>query len=102
MHERDSSTLTQFSVTMSIQQAALGALKAGRSWVDNKVKTLDAGRAAILDALSPLETTIGGSGAMYVMAKLPDGTDDMVRNSFFLLSRKSQHTLHSVPSILFF
>lgn len=59
------------------QHAALGALKAGRSWVDDKVQTLDAGRAAIMDALAPLEKTVGGSGAMYVMAKLPSGTDDM-------------------------
>ena len=61
------------------QYAALGALSAGRKWVAEKVKTLDAGREAILNALSPLETTIGGTGAMYCMAKLPDGVDDMVR-----------------------
>ena len=41
------------------------------------MRTLDAGRKAILDALAPLETTIGGSGAMYVMGKLPDDVDDM-------------------------
>jgi aspartate/methionine/tyrosine aminotransferase len=29
-----------------------------------------------LDALAPLETTIGGSGAMYVMGKLPAGMED--------------------------
>ncbi len=63
----------------STQHGALGALEAGRAWVNDKVQTLDAGRAAIMDALTPLEKTIGGSGAMYVMAKLPDGTDDMVR-----------------------
>ena len=60
------------------QRAALGALTAGRSWVDEKVKTLEASRKAIIQALEPLEEIMGGSGAMYVMAKLPDGMDDMV------------------------
>ena len=60
------------------QHGALGALSAGKQWVDKKVKTLDVGREAILDALSGMEKIIGGSGAMYVMAKLPDGMDDMV------------------------
>ena len=63
------------------QIAALGSLSAGRSWVAEKVSTLDASRDAILDALSPLaehtgSPVMGGSGAMYVMAKLPDGLDD--------------------------
>jgi len=64
------------------QIAALGALSAGRQWVHKKVETLSTGRQAILDAVSPLDTIIGGSGAMYVMAKLPNtkttaGTNDM-------------------------
>jgi len=58
------------------QVAALGALSAGRSWVIDKVATLEIGRRAILSALEPLERVIGGSGAMYVMGKLPDGMDD--------------------------
>ncbi len=58
------------------QIAALGALSAGRTWVSNKVRTLDQSRDAILKALQPLEKTIGGSGAMYVMAKLPDHCND--------------------------
>jgi len=60
------------------QVAALGALKAGRSWVLDQVSTLDTGREAILEALSPMEITFGGTGAMYVMGKLPDGMDDQV------------------------
>jgi aspartate/methionine/tyrosine aminotransferase len=60
------------------QVAALGALSAGRSWVIDKVATLEIGRRAILSALEPLERVIGGSGAMYVMGKLPDGMDDQV------------------------
>ena len=58
----------------------MGALSAGRDWVHDKVSTLDTGRAAIFEALSPLEPIMGGTGAMYVMAKLPDGMDDQVSN----------------------
>uniref|UniRef100_A0A7S4HNF3 Aminotransferase class I/classII large domain-containing protein n=1 Tax=Odontella aurita TaxID=265563 RepID=A0A7S4HNF3_9STRA len=58
------------------QVASLGALSAGRDWVAEQVKTLDGGREAIMEALRPLGTIMGGTGAMYVMAKLPDGLDD--------------------------
>ena len=58
------------------QFAAVGALHAGRSWVINKVNTLTTGRDAILEALSPLKQVMGGSGAMYVMGKLPDHNND--------------------------
>jgi len=58
------------------QMAALGALQAGREWVYEQVKTLDVGRAAILEAMSSLEEIIGGDSAMYVMGKLPNGVDD--------------------------
>ena len=58
------------------QIAALASLGAGRDWVAENVSTLDAGRNAILEALRPLEKVMGGTGAMYVMAKIPDGLDD--------------------------
>ena len=58
------------------QIAALASIGAGRDWVSERVQTLDGGRQAILDALSPLEKIMGGTGAMYVMAKLPEGMDD--------------------------
>ncbi|KAL3815485.1 hypothetical protein ACHAXA_000722 [Cyclostephanos tholiformis] len=58
------------------QMAALGAMRSGRSWVRERVKTLDVGRAAVLGAMSSLEDVVGGNGAMYVMGKLPDGVDD--------------------------
>jgi len=41
-------------------------MSAGRSWVVDKVSTLDKSREAILKALQPLET-IGGSGATVCM-----------------------------------
>jgi len=31
-----------------------------------------------MKALSPLDTIMGSTGAMYVMGKLPDGVDDQV------------------------
>ena len=58
------------------QIAALASIGSGREWVAERVKTLDGGRQAILNALSPLESIMGGTGAMYVMAKLPVGMDD--------------------------
>ena len=57
----------------------MGALEAGRSWVADQVLTLDAGRESILEAMAPLEIIMGGTGAMYIMGKLPSGLDDQVR-----------------------
>jgi hypothetical protein len=51
------------------QMAALGGMRSGRAWV---------GRAAIMGAMSTLEDVGGGSGAMYVMGKLPNGVDDQM------------------------
>ena len=71
------------------QMAALGAMRAGRSWVLEQVKTLDVGRAAILGAMSSLEDVVGGDGAMYVMGKLPDGVDDQVSDCILAETRSS-------------
>jgi aspartate/methionine/tyrosine aminotransferase len=71
------------------QHVALGALKQGsdatrssglysptsKEWVYQKYATLDASRECILEALSSLPEQIGGSGSMYLMAKLPDNLD---------------------------
>jgi aspartate/methionine/tyrosine aminotransferase len=69
------------------QMAALGALQAGRQWVYDQVDTLEIGREAILEAMSTLEETIGGDGAMYLMGKLPEGVDDQVCVVSLLLCR---------------
>lgn len=58
------------------QIAALGAMQVGKDWVRERIDSLDTGRKAILDALSTLSKVMGGEGAMYVMGKLPAGTDD--------------------------
>lgn len=62
------------------QIAALGSMSAGKDWVREKIDTLETGRKAILDALGSLEQVMGGSGAMYAMGKLPEGTDDQEFN----------------------
>lgn len=59
-------------VSRMSQCAAMGALESGPAWVKEKIKTLDVGRNAILDAMDCLDCIIGGSGAMYVMGKLPN------------------------------
>lgn len=75
------------------QLAALGALQTGRQWVLDQVKTLDVGREAVLAAMSSLETIIGGSGAMYIMGKLPDGIDDVE----FARTLVSDHGIAVIP-----
>lgn len=57
------------------QYVALGALEAGREWVEGKVHSLEGNRQALLDALSPLgrENIGGGEGAIYFWGKLPVG-----------------------------
>jgi len=64
------------------QMMALGAEKGGgSSWVKQKIQTLSTGRAAILKAVSCLDQPVmGGSGAMYVMVKLPVADDTAVAN----------------------
>ena len=60
------------------QIAAIGSLSQGRPWVYDKVATLIQGRDAIVKALSLLPKVMGGNGAMYLMANLPPGLDDVV------------------------
>jgi aspartate/methionine/tyrosine aminotransferase len=62
------------------QYVALGALEAGRGWVDEQVHGLEGNRQALLDALSPLgsENIAGAEGAIYLWAKLPAGCNDDV------------------------
>lgn len=76
------------------QYAALGALSAGRQWVIDKVETLASGREAILEALSPLDQIMGGSGAMYLMAKLPTQNNDDQEVARFLVK---EHGVAIIP-----
>lgn len=79
------------------QMAALGALEAGRDWVSDQVKTLEVGRKAILEAMESLEEIIGGDGAMYVMGKLPNSTDDKV--SKHVCAAKAYHYYYNSCSL---
>jgi len=61
------------------QRVALGALEAGNSWVEEKVQSLVENKRLMLEALEPLKKNgeiWGGSGAIYLMAKLPPGSQD--------------------------
>ncbi|KAI3437662.1 hypothetical protein D9Q98_000112 [Chlorella vulgaris] len=64
--------------TQISQYVALGAVEAGREWVTEQVEGLAGNRAALIDALSPLGSSsiVGGEGAIYLFAKLPDGCED--------------------------
>jgi aspartate/methionine/tyrosine aminotransferase len=44
-------------------------------WLAAQVEGLAGNRAALIDALSPLGSSsiVGGEGAIYLFAKLPDG-----------------------------
>ena len=66
------------------QVAAMGALQWQETeggepdWVTTRVQSLKQGRDAISQALKPLPQILGGSGAMYLMAKLPENIEDDV------------------------
>lgn len=67
--------------TIASQKAALAALRAGRPWVKEKVEGLSENKrlicAAIDEALGKGKY-FGGSGAIYLMIRLPSGcSDDM-------------------------
>ena len=68
--------------TQISQHVALGALEAGRAWVQHRVAGLGPSRAALLDALSPLgalgQGVAGGEGAIYLWARLPCEDDEAV------------------------
>lgn len=77
------------------QIAALGALNAGTDWVKRKYATLDTSRDLILDSVSPLKRrTIGGSGAMYIMAQLPETTTDDIEVCRLLVK---EHGIAIIP-----
>ena len=64
------------------QAAALGALEAGRSWVEERVSGLAANKRVVADALAVVagpEAVRGGSGAIYLMGPLPEAAagDDL-------------------------
>ncbi len=70
------------------QLVALKAVQEGRQWVTDKVEGLTTNRNAVLDALSPVkEGVVGGEGAIYFWAKLPEGMEDDQRVVEWLVKR---------------
>uniref|UniRef100_A0A7S0LII8 Aminotransferase class I/classII large domain-containing protein n=1 Tax=Coccolithus braarudii TaxID=221442 RepID=A0A7S0LII8_9EUKA len=84
-HERLSAPLLKIQDTVIIcpsvasQRVAIGALAAGRGWVDANVDSLAQQKQLVLDALAPLGEGLvhGGSGAIYLFCKLPGDLDDL-------------------------
>lgn len=79
------------------QKAALAALKSGRPWVKERVAGLvsnrHAVRHAVEDVLGP-GSVIGGSGAIYLMARLPPGCEDDFKVVEWL---SSKHKICVIP-----
>lgn len=72
---RVASLLAPLATRPHSQHVALAAVQQGRGWVDEQIGGLAGNRAALLDALSPLgaSNVVGGEGAIYFFAKLPEG-----------------------------
>jgi len=74
----------------SSSSSSLYYSRASKKWVTKKYATLDVSREYILDAISALPQTVGGSGSMYVMGKLPDN---------LILTRTSTSSTTTTPKI---
>ncbi|CAJ1365984.1 unnamed protein product [Effrenium voratum] len=79
------------------QKAALAALNAGRGWVKEHVKGLKENRRlavrAVEETLGP-GSVVGGSGAIYLMVKLPQGFEDDTRVVEWL---SEKHKVCAIP-----
>eukprot|EP00548_Thalassiothrix_antarctica_P009053 CAMPEP_0194156840 /NCGR_PEP_ID=MMETSP0152-20130528/69750_1 /TAXON_ID=1049557 /ORGANISM="Thalassiothrix antarctica, Strain L6-D1" /LENGTH=413 /DNA_ID=CAMNT_0038864811 /DNA_START=127 /DNA_END=1365 /DNA_ORIENTATION=+ len=60
-----------------VNDEQLGSPGKGKVWVQKQFQTLETGRRAIYRALQVMNTPMmGGSGSMYIMAKLPESASD--------------------------
>ena len=75
--------------TILSQYASLGAMEAGRGWVEEKVKMLDENRKMVLEAVGCLgEKNIAPSqGAIYVFCRLPEKHQDDLKVVEWLVRR---------------
>jgi len=66
--------------TVISQKVAMGALAAGRGWVHDKVAALATNKMHVQAAVATLgeENVLGGTGAIYMMARLPAHCDNDV------------------------
>ncbi|CAE7652844.1 ISS1 [Symbiodinium pilosum] len=65
--------------TVVSQKVALAALGAGREWVQERVRGLKENKRLVIQALTETlgpGSVAGGSGAIYLMAKLPKGFEN--------------------------
>lgn len=58
------------------QRVAIAALGVGSAWVRDKVRTLEASRKAIYEAIEPLNPALA-NGAFYFMIKVPSMLDEL-------------------------
>eukprot|EP00931_Biecheleriopsis_adriatica_P115663 TRINITY_DN91432_c0_g1_i1.p1 TRINITY_DN91432_c0_g1~~TRINITY_DN91432_c0_g1_i1.p1 ORF type:complete len:445 (-),score=96.31 TRINITY_DN91432_c0_g1_i1:4-1218(-) len=64
------------------QKAALAAVRVGRDWVKEHVRNLEGNRRMLTEAVEAAlgaGTVAGGSGAIYLLVRLPSGCEDDVR-----------------------
>lgn len=79
------------------QRLALAAMEPGRGWVEERVNGLHEQKALVLDALEaalPATSIRGGSGAIYLFCKLPDGVEDDLAAVRWLTAK---HKVATIP-----
>ena len=79
------------------QKLALAAMEPGRAWVQDRVQGLHEQKALVLDALHsvlPKESVRGGSGAIYLFCKLPEGVSDDLAAVRWLTAK---HRVATIP-----
>ena len=71
------------------QHLALYAMEAGKEWIQERVKTLERNREILREALSPMgkDAVMGGEGAIYLWARLPEKFSDDFEVVQWLLNR---------------
>jgi len=79
------------------QKLALAAMGPGREWVQERVESLAEQKALVLEALLsvlPKESVRGGSGAIYLFCKLPEGVSDDLAAVAWLTAK---HRVATIP-----
>jgi len=83
--------------TVASQKVALAAMSAGRDWVRERVRGLKENRRLVIQALTDTlgpGSVAGGSGAIYLMAKLPVGFENDTRVVEWL---SEKHRVCAIP-----
>lgn len=83
--------------TVVSQKVALAALGAGREWVKERVRGLKENKRLVIQALTETlgpDSVAGGSGAIYLMARLPKGFENDTRVVEWL---SEKHRVCAIP-----